>query len=72
MAKNESTGEASSKALQTYEGIKKHIHLLKAIFDYWVYLLSRAKLSQSKQKAYPTCKILNLKFKLNKTSKIKY
>ena len=34
MAKIESTGEASSKVLQTYEGIKKHIHLLKAIFDY--------------------------------------
>ena len=72
MAKIESTGEASSKALQTYEGIKKHRHLLKAVFDYWVLLTEQSQVKSKQAKAYPTCKILNSKFKLNKTSKIKY
>ena len=71
MAKIESTGEASSKALQTYEGIKKNIHLLKAIFDYWVLLTEQSQVKSKQAKAYPTCKILNWKFKLNKTSKNK-
>ena len=53
MAKIESTGEASSKVLQTYEGIKKHIHLLKAIFDYWVLLTEQSQVKSKQAKSLP-------------------
>ena len=53
MAKIESTGEASSKALQTYEGIKKHIHLLKAIFDYRVLLTEQSQVKSKQAKSLP-------------------